>query len=134
LSVARWQEHIVELDEALALAALFCVGLLLLSCRFLLSERREVARRINAEQRARELAHQDALTGLPNRRKFDQELTAALAALPRTDGARALAFLAPHLVRAAVEGRLPRGIGVERLRDPPPEWSRQFEALGLNPE
>jgi hypothetical protein len=45
-----------------------------------------------------------------------------------------LAFLAPKLVKAAVEGRLPRGIGVERLRDPPPEWSRQFEALGLNPE
>jgi hypothetical protein len=45
-----------------------------------------------------------------------------------------LAFLAPHLVRAAVEGRLPRGIGVERLRDAPAEWSRQFEALGLNPQ
>jgi hypothetical protein len=44
-----------------------------------------------------------------------------------------LAFLAPDLVRAAVEGRLPRGIGVERLRDAPPEWSQQFEALGLNP-
>ncbi len=45
-----------------------------------------------------------------------------------------LAFLAPNLVKAAVEGRLPRGIGVERLRDPPTEWRRQFEALGLNPE
>jgi hypothetical protein len=44
-----------------------------------------------------------------------------------------LAFLAPNLVRAAVEGRLPRGIGVERLRDAPAEWSQQFEALGLNP-
>jgi site-specific DNA recombinase len=40
-----------------------------------------------------------------------------------------LAFLAPDLVRAAVEGRPPRGIG-----DAPPEWSRQFEALGLNPQ
>jgi site-specific DNA recombinase len=38
-----------------------------------------------------------------------------------------LAFLAPDLVKAAVEGR----IGVERLRDQPAEWSRQFEALGL---
>jgi hypothetical protein len=28
-----------------------------------------------------------------------------------------LAFLAPNLVKAAVEGRLPRGIGIERLRD-----------------
>jgi site-specific DNA recombinase len=45
-----------------------------------------------------------------------------------------LAFLAPNLVKAAVEGRLPRGIGIERLRDPPTEWSRQFEVLGLNPE
>jgi site-specific DNA recombinase len=45
-----------------------------------------------------------------------------------------LAFLAPDLVKAAVEGRLPRGIGVERLRDAPAEWSRQFEILGLNPE
>jgi site-specific DNA recombinase len=45
-----------------------------------------------------------------------------------------LAFLAPDLVKAAVEGRLPRGIGVERLRDAPAEWSRQFETLGLNPE
>jgi hypothetical protein len=45
-----------------------------------------------------------------------------------------LAFLAPDLVRAAVEGRLHRGIGVERLRGAPTEWSRQFEALGLNPQ
>jgi site-specific DNA recombinase len=45
-----------------------------------------------------------------------------------------LAFLAPNLVKAAVEGRLPRGIGVERLRDPPSEWTHQFEALGLSPE
>ena len=44
-----------------------------------------------------------------------------------------LAFLAPDLVRAAVEGRLPRGLGVERLRDAPAEWGRQFEILGLNP-
>jgi site-specific DNA recombinase len=45
-----------------------------------------------------------------------------------------LAFLAPNLVKAAVEGRLPRGIGVERLRDLPTEWSQQFEALGLSAE
>ena len=33
-----------------------------------------------------------------------------------------LAFLAPKLVRAAVEGRLPRCINIKRLRDPPAEW------------
>lgn len=44
------------------------------------------------------------------------------------------AFVRPNLVKAVVEGQLPRGIGIERLRDLPTEWSRQFEALGLNPE
>ena len=44
-----------------------------------------------------------------------------------------LAFLAPALVKAAVEGRLPRGINIERLRDPDPNWTRQFQDLGLNP-
>ena len=44
-----------------------------------------------------------------------------------------MAFIAPALVRAAVEGRLPRGIGVAALRDPPAEWSLQFERLGLSP-
>jgi len=44
-----------------------------------------------------------------------------------------LAFLVPSLIKAAVEGRLPRRVGIERLRDPLTEWSRQFETLGLNP-
>jgi site-specific DNA recombinase len=43
-----------------------------------------------------------------------------------------LAFLAPELMKAAVEGRLPRGIGVIRLRDAPAEWSRQYVMLGLS--
>ena len=42
-----------------------------------------------------------------------------------------LAFLAPDLVKAAIEGRLPRGIGVTRLRDAPVEWSRPSAMLGL---
>jgi hypothetical protein len=42
-----------------------------------------------------------------------------------------LAFLAPSLVRAAIEGRLPRGIGITRVRDAPVEWSRQHAMLGL---
>ena len=44
-----------------------------------------------------------------------------------------LAFLAPQLVKAAVEGRLPRGVNIERLRDPDPNWTRQFQELGLDP-
>jgi site-specific DNA recombinase len=42
-----------------------------------------------------------------------------------------LAFLDPGLVKAAIEGRLPRGIGMARLCDPPAEWSLQRQALGL---
>jgi DNA invertase Pin-like site-specific DNA recombinase len=42
-----------------------------------------------------------------------------------------LAFLAPDLVKAAIEGRLPQGMGVARLCDPPAEWSRQYQMLGL---
>ena len=42
-----------------------------------------------------------------------------------------LAFLAPDLVKAAIEGRLPHGMGVARLCDLPAEWSRQRQMLGL---
>ena len=42
-----------------------------------------------------------------------------------------LAFLAPGLVKAAVDGSLPHGLGVTRLYDPPAEWSRQYLQLGL---
>jgi DNA invertase Pin-like site-specific DNA recombinase len=42
-----------------------------------------------------------------------------------------LAFLAPDLIKAALDGRLPRGIGVTRLADPPTEWLRQYKMLGL---
>jgi site-specific DNA recombinase len=42
-----------------------------------------------------------------------------------------LAFVAPALVQAAIEGRLPRGIGIARLSDPTAEWSRQHQELGL---
>jgi site-specific DNA recombinase len=44
-----------------------------------------------------------------------------------------MAFIAPALVKAAIEGRLPRGIGVAALRDAPAEWSLQFQRLGLPP-
>ena len=43
-----------------------------------------------------------------------------------------LAFLAPDLVRAAIEGRLPHGMGVARLADLPAEWPRQYDILGLS--
>jgi hypothetical protein len=45
-----------------------------------------------------------------------------------------LAFLAPNLVKAAIEGRLPHGMGVARLCDLSAEWSRQSQMLGLIPQ
>ena len=42
-----------------------------------------------------------------------------------------LAFLAPDLVKAAIEGRLPHGMGLTRLCELPPEWPRQYRVLGL---
>jgi site-specific DNA recombinase len=42
-----------------------------------------------------------------------------------------LAFLAPDLVKAAIDGRLPQGMGVARLVDLPAEWFRQHQMLGL---
>jgi site-specific DNA recombinase len=42
-----------------------------------------------------------------------------------------LAFLAPDLVKAAIDGRLPHGTGVARLAEMPAQWSRQHQMLGL---
>src|SRR6516164_2291649 len=42
-----------------------------------------------------------------------------------------LAFLAPDFVNAAIDGRLPHGMGVTRLTDLPAEWSRQHQMLDL---
>jgi hypothetical protein len=42
-----------------------------------------------------------------------------------------LAFVAPPIVAAAIEGRLPRGFGSTRLMDLPIVWSHQWTALGL---
>ncbi|HVV93554.1 MAG TPA: recombinase family protein [Hyphomicrobiales bacterium] len=43
-----------------------------------------------------------------------------------------LAFLAPDLVRAIVDGRLPRGTNASRLMNPPAAWSAQWQMLGLD--
>ena len=42
-----------------------------------------------------------------------------------------LAHLEPSIVRAIIDGRLPRGIGTKSLADLPPSWAEQERALGL---
>ncbi len=61
----------------------------------------------------------------------EQIATREKCSVRQTNLTISLAFLSPTLVKAAVDGRLPRGIGVARLRDAPAEWSRQHAMLGL---
>lgn len=49
------REHVIDSNEIIALAGLLCVCLLVLAWRFLLQQRREMALRIEAEHRLREL-------------------------------------------------------------------------------
>jgi hypothetical protein len=49
----------------------------------------------------------------------------------QVDNMLSLAFLAPDLVQAIIDGRLPRGTTVSRLINPPLAWSAQWQALGL---
>jgi len=72
-------------------------------------------------------------TGLEVWRIVTGKVTSAeqIAARDKCSMTISLVFLTSDLVRAAVEGRLPRGIGIARLRDAPAEWSSQYRMLGL---
>jgi diguanylate cyclase (GGDEF)-like protein len=86
-------EETIELNEALTLGALMTGGLMIFAWRRYAAQKREMRRRIAAEQQARELAFQDPLTGLANRRQFDAALREAIASPPRAGGAHALLLL-----------------------------------------
>lgn len=79
LSVA---EKAIELDEALLIGGVLAIGLLIFALRRYLDQKHEMARRIAAETRTRELAYQDPLTGLANRRQFAEALRTAVASPP----------------------------------------------------
>ncbi len=42
-----------------------------------------------------------------------------------------LAFLAPDIVQAAIDGKLPRGLGVTQMTDLPMDWAMQRQQLGI---
>ncbi len=85
-------EETIELDEALTIGGILCVGLLIFSLRRYSEQKQETRRRVAAEQHTRQLAFQDPLTGLANRRQFDEALHAAIAAPPGA-GAAHVVFL-----------------------------------------
>jgi len=83
----------IEFQEAIALAVLVISGLIYFGWRRMTEQEGEIARRIAAEQRAHELAHTDALTGLSNRRDFEQGLNEAAASPPGADRVHAVLIL-----------------------------------------
>jgi diguanylate cyclase (GGDEF)-like protein len=87
------REQTIELDEALTLGGILCIGLLIFAVRRYQEQKRETRQRVLAEQRARTLAFQDPLTGLANRRQFDEALSAAVAAPPRAGASHAVFLL-----------------------------------------
>ncbi|MGB6537615.1 MAG: recombinase family protein, partial [Xanthobacteraceae bacterium] len=95
------------------------------------------ARRIRSENRATLVA------AIARGRRWLEELATDSTATAESIAARegcttrkvnmtvSLAFLAPALVKAAIDSTLPHGMGVARLADLPAEWSEQHKVLGL---
>jgi diguanylate cyclase (GGDEF)-like protein len=87
------QDKRIEFQEAIALGIVVILGVVYFGWRRMVEQEREIARRIAAEQRAHELAHTDALTGLPNRRQFEKALREAAASPPGAEGVHAVLML-----------------------------------------
>jgi diguanylate cyclase (GGDEF)-like protein len=87
------KQQIIEVDELLLLGGLLMTTLLIFAVRRYVEQKRETSRRVAAEKHAREIAFQDGLTGLPNRRQYDDALKAALAAPPRGGAVHAVFLL-----------------------------------------
>ena len=94
------------------------------------------ARRIRSENRTTLLALPADAAGLKNSSSNSTSTTETIAkregcTTRKVNMTISLAFLAPDLVQAAIDGTLPHGMGVVRLADLPTEWSQQHRMLGL---
>jgi diguanylate cyclase (GGDEF)-like protein len=86
-------EQTIELDEVLLLGIALALGLLIFAARRYLEQKKEMRRRLDAERRVRELAFQDTLTGLANRRQFEDALKVAAASPPAAGSSHAVLML-----------------------------------------
>ena len=86
-------EATIELDEALLVAAITTLAGFIFGVHLYLAQKREMRARIAAEQQVRELAYQDVLTGLPNRRQFEERMNEAAASPPRAGASHAVFLL-----------------------------------------
>lgn len=83
----------IDFAEMLGVGGVTALAILIFAYRRMTAQEREIARRIAAERRAHELAHTDALTGLANRRQFEDALKAAVTAPPGAEGVHAVLML-----------------------------------------
>lgn len=86
-------EQTIELDEVLLLGVALTVGLLIFAGRRYIEQKKEMLRRQEAERHVRELAFQDPLTGLANRRQFEDALRIAAASPPASGSSHAVLML-----------------------------------------
>lgn len=86
-------EQTIELDEVLLLGVALAVGLLIFAGRRYLEQKKEMSLRQAAERHVRELAFQDPLTGLANRRQFEDTLKVAAASPPAAGSSHAILML-----------------------------------------
>jgi diguanylate cyclase (GGDEF)-like protein len=78
-----------ELDELIVAVTLCIFGIYVFGFRRLLDQRREIKLRLHSENHARKLAQVDPLTGLANRRRFEERLAEGLTNIEK-DGDLAL--------------------------------------------
>lgn len=83
----------IEADELPVIGIVLCIGSLLFAWRRMSEHKREIKLRMDAERKSRELALQDPLTGLSNRRQFNERLAVAIDAPPRAGATHALLLL-----------------------------------------
>ncbi len=87
------KEQTIELDEVLLLGVALAVGLLIFAGRRYLEQKKEMRLRQAAERHVRELAFQDPLTGLANRRQLEDALKVAAASPPAAGSSHAILML-----------------------------------------